>query len=152
MVKILLINGPNLNMLGIREKSIYGDTTLDKIEEKFIEEAQKLSYCATCVQSNSEGELIDILHKSVGVYDGIVLNAGAYTHYSYAIKDAIASINIPTVEVHISNIHKREEFRKKSVIADSCIGQICGFGEYSYTLGLFAIINYFKGQICDRKS
>ena len=139
-MKIFVINGPNLDMLGKREPEIYGSDTLDSLN------AELASYCATVgvepqfFQSNSEGELIDIIHSAHGTADGIVLNAGAYTHYSIAIRDAIAAVELPCVEVHLSNVHKREEFRHKSVISAVCTGVICGFGKKSYKLAIDALL------------
>lgn len=133
---ILVINGPNLNRLGKREPGIYGEKTLDDLQLELEKTASKLSLDVTFRQSNNEGELIDYIHESSDVYEGIVLNAGAYTHYSYAIRDAIASVVVPVIEVHISNVHAREEFRRESVIAPVTIGQISGFGFDSYKLAL----------------
>ena len=144
MKKVLIINGPNLNMLGIREKGIYGTKTLSQINENLLEFSKKLNINLDFFQSNIEGEIINKIHSCYNDYDGIIINPGAYTHYSYAIADAILSVNIPTIEVHLSNIHKREEFRKKSVIAPACIGQISGFSSYSYNLALIAMDNFFK--------
>jgi 3-dehydroquinate dehydratase-2 len=138
--RIAVINGPNLDMLGTREKDIYGTKRLQDIDEEILREAEKYDLGLTFFQSNSEGGLIDYLHGCVGKIDGIVLNAGAYTHYSIALRDAIAAVNIPTVEVHLSNIYKREEFRHTSVIAPVCVGQISGFGAYSYILALRALL------------
>jgi 3-dehydroquinate dehydratase-2 len=137
--KVLLINGPNLNMLGIREPGVYGDLSLTSIEKKLHVLAEELSLALECFQSNHEGEIIDRIHAAYGTMDGIVINPGAFTHYSYAIRDAIAAVGLPTVEVHISNIHKREEFRHHSVTAPVVIGQISGFGAFSYELGLRAL-------------
>lgn len=139
-MKILVINGPNLNMLGKREPHIYGNATLDDLTN-FIKDTFKDKIDIEFFQSNHEGYIIDKLHEANGKFDGIVINPGAFTHYSYAIADAIKSINVKIVEVHISNIHKREEFRHKSVTANGCIGQISGFGFYSYILGINAILN-----------
>ncbi len=140
MKKICVIHGPNLNFLGIREKNIYGQLSLDKINEMILQQAQALGFETEFFQSNCEGEIIDRLqecyHKQT---DGIIINPGALTHYSYAVFDAVASVSIPTIEVHISNIHKREQFRQKSVIAPACIGQISGFGASSYLLALTAM-------------
>jgi len=144
MKKILFINGPNLNMLGIREKSIYGDATLKEIERSVTEKAHELGVVADFMQTNHEGEIIDKIHTSRGVYDVIVINPGAYTHYSIAIRDAIKAVEIPAIEIHLSNIHAREEFRSKSVIAPVCKGQISGFGKYSYILGLYAAVELMK--------
>ncbi|MNI11183.1 3-dehydroquinate dehydratase [compost metagenome] len=139
MKKVLLINGPNLNMLGIREPGVYGDLSLQAIEENLHRLAGELAVDLECFQSNHEGEIIDRIHSAFGTKDGIIINPGAYTHYSYAIRDAIAAVVLPTVEVHISNIHKREAFRHQSVTAPVVIGQICGFGANSYELGLRAL-------------
>ena len=136
-MRILVINGPNLNMLGKREPEIYGARTLDDINEtlvKTFEGRAELSF----YQSNCEGDIVTALHECTA--DGVVLNAGAYTHYSYAIHDAIKSITAPVVEVHLSNIYKREEYRHKSVIASACVGSVCGFGEDSYRLGVEALL------------
>ena len=141
MKRVLVILGPNLNMVGVREKGVYGDETAESINLQFLEHAQKLGYSCEIFQSNHEGDIIDKIHACRGNYDGVVLNAGALTHYSYALHDAIACVRIPFVETHMSNIHAREEFRHKSVIADVCAGQICGFGKFSYFLALDALKN-----------
>ncbi|MCM3716767.1 type II 3-dehydroquinate dehydratase [Fictibacillus phosphorivorans] len=133
---ILVINGPNLNRLGKREPGIYGAKTLDDLQLELERTASELSFHLSFYQSNSEGDIIDRIHESPGKFEGIVLNAGAYTHYSYAIRDAIASVDVPVIEVHISNVHAREEFRRESVIAPVTIGQISGFGFASYKLAL----------------
>lgn len=138
MKKILIINGPNLNLLGTREKDVYGTETLEDIAVKVSEEAKKLSLDFDFIQSNHEGEIIDKIHDARGKYQVIIINPGAYTHYSYAIRDAVKAVLIPTIEIHLSNIHGREEFRSKSVIAPVCAGQICGFGSNSYILALNA--------------
>ena len=132
MYKIKLINGPNLNMLGIRNPKVYGTTTLKEIEEELISYGFSKGVVVDCFQSNSEGALIDEIHSCFRRYDAIILNAGAYTHYSYAIRDAIEAIEIPTAEVHLSDIHKREEFRHISVIQPVCCMQICGRGKQGY--------------------
>lgn len=139
MKRILVMNGPNLNLLGMREPGVYGTDSYDAVCGRIREKAESLSMEVAFFQSNSEGGLIDALHAAMGEYDGIVLNAGAYTHYSYAIRDAIAAIRLPVVEVHLSNIHAREEFRHTSVIAPVCKGQIAGFGPVSYLLALEAL-------------
>ena len=140
-MKILVINGPNINMLGKREPHIYGTETLDDLI-RFVKDTFKENFEIDFFQSNHEGYIIDKLHDANGVYDGVVINPGALTHYSYAIYDAIKSINVDCVEVHISNIHNRkEEFRKKSVTAGACIGQISGFGFYGYILAINALAN-----------
>ena len=136
MKKILILNGPNLNMLGFRNPAIYGGETLENIYDKLRKKADELKVNVDFFQSNSEGELIDAIHHSLGKYDGIVMNPGALSHYSYAIRDAVEGINIPVIEVHISNIHKREEFRHKSVTAPVCKGQICGLGANGYLYAL----------------
>lgn len=145
-MKLLLLNGPNLNLLGTREPEKYGNKTLTDIEINLTEEAKKNNAELVCRQTNYEGKLIDEIQFANGTFDGIILNAGGYTHTSVALRDAIASATIPVVEIHITNIHAREEFRQKSLIAPVCIGQISGFGPYSYHLGLYAIMNYIKKQ------
>ncbi len=140
-MKILVLNGPNLNLLGEREPGIYGCDTLKSINDEIYEAAREMGHDVTFFQSNSEGGLIDRLHESRLDCDGVILNAGAYTHYSYAIRDAISAIKIPVVEVHLSNVNSRDEFRKNSVIAPVCCGTIAGFGKYSYILGLYALDN-----------
>ena len=140
MKKYLVVNGPNLNMLGIREPGIYGKSTLEDLEKMLTEKAEDMKVAIDFFQSNHEGEIIDRIHSAMGVYDGIIINPGAFTHYSYAIADALASVDVRSIEVHISNIHKREEFRRKSVTASSCAGQICGLGFYGYICALEALI------------
>ncbi len=143
-MKILIINGPNINMLGIREKNIYGDKTYDDLCKYLTKESKKLSVDVHIVQTNIEGEIVDYIQDAYNKYDGIIINPAAYTHYSIAIYDAIKAVNIPTVEVHISNIHAREDVRKKSVTASACVGQVCGFGFYGYAMALKALINNIK--------
>ncbi|HHW36978.1 MAG TPA: type II 3-dehydroquinate dehydratase [Bacillales bacterium] len=138
MSKLLLINGPNLNLLGTREPDIYGNTTLKDIEDQMIEFANENGIELSTFQSNHEGYIIDAIHDSRTKYAGIILNPGAFTHYSYAIRDAIASVDVPVIEVHISNVHKREEFRHTSVIAPVCEGQIVGLGIMGYKLAVIA--------------
>jgi len=137
--KILVLLGPNLNLIGVREKGVYGDETSESINMQIIENAKKLNCDCDIFQSNHEGDLIDRIHAARTVYNGAVINAGALTHYSYALRDAIASVRIPFVEVHMSNIYAREEFRHHSVIAPVCAGQIAGFGKNSYFLALAAL-------------
>ncbi len=144
-MKIKLINGPNfnLNLLGIREKDIYGKKNFDDIISNIIEEGKKLSHEIVAFQSNIEGEIINEIHSAYfDGFDGIIINPGAFTHYSIAIYDALKGVEIPTVEVHLSNIYKREEFRHKSVTVPACIGQISGFGDFGYILGIRALENY----------
>ena len=140
MKKILVINGPNLNMLGKREKNIYGDKTLEKINASLNVLAKSKNIDLEFFQSNHEGEIIDILHDERLWAEGVLINPGAFAHYSYAIRDAISSINIPIVEVHISDINNREDFRKKSVISDVCKATISGKGKNSYLEGLRFLI------------
>ena len=139
MKRILVLLGPNLNMVGIREKGVYGSETAETITSEIIAFAAENGMEAEVYQSNHEGDLIDKIHESRLEFDGAVINAGALTHYSYALRDAIAAVSIPYVEVHMSNIHAREEFRYHSVIAPVCRGQIAGFGKHSYFLGITAL-------------
>ena len=139
MKKFLLLNGPNLNLLGTREPEIYGADTLENIEREVCARATELGVEVVCKQTNHEGEIRDLLHMARNEFDGVLLNAGAYTHYSIAIRDAIAAIELPCVEIHLSNVHRREEFRHNSVIAPVCVGVICGFGKMSYLLALEAL-------------
>ena len=143
-MKILFLNGPNLNLLGTREPDKYGTQTLKDIEIFIKEEAKKLNIEIEFYQSNIEGELVNKIQEAKNIFDGIVMNPAAYTHTSVAIRDAILAVAIPTVEIHISNIHTREEFRKTSLTAPACVGQITGFGINSYKLGLIAINDYLK--------
>lgn len=143
-MKILIINGPNINFLGIREKNIYGQTTYEEMCKYLEEEANKLKLDIDLVQSNIEGELVDYIQGAYGKYDGIIINPAAYTHYSIAILDALKAVGLPTVEVHISNVHAREEFRRKSVTAPACIGQISGFGIYGYVMAMTGLGTFKK--------
>ncbi len=136
---VLVIHGPNINMVGERETGIYGKESFESINKQIVSWANELGLNCSIFQSNHEGDIVDKLHQSRHEFDGVILNAGAFTHYSYAIRDAIAAIKKPTVEVHLSNIHNREEFRHNSVIAPVCAGQIAGFGKYSYMLALCGI-------------
>lgn len=146
MRKMLLINGPNLNRLGMREPHIYGHETLGMLEEQMKAFAGEHNVSLTCFQSNHEGMIIDLIHEADSSYEGIIINPGAFTHYSYAIRDAIASISLPVVEVHISNVHTREEFRHTSVISPVTIGQIVGLGFYGYKLALLALLEKTGGN------
>ena len=141
---LLLINGPNLNLVGTREPSIYGSQTLEGIQEELLNFAKELEVKLQFFQSNSEGEMIDCIQKSVGSIDGILINAGAYTHTSIALRDALLGVDIPYVEVHLSNIYSREEFRHKSFLSDKALGLVCGFGANSYQLALQGIVSYLK--------
>ncbi len=140
-MRVLFLNGPNLNLLGKREPQVYGRTTLGEIEAKVRQRARELGIEVEFRQSNVEGELVTWIQQAVNNFEAIVLNAAAYTHTSIAMRDAISAVGVPTVEVHLSNVHAREEFRHKSVIAGVCRGQIAGFGAHSYILGLEAAVN-----------
>lgn len=144
MSSILVLHGPNLNLLGKREPGVYGAVTLEEINQRLKQEAQSLQVELAALQSNHEGVLVDAIQAALGEHQGILINPGAYTHTSVAIRDAIAAVNLPTVEIHLSNIHKREEFRHHSYIAPVAIGQICGFGADSYRLGLQALVHYLR--------
>ncbi|MEH2057202.1 MAG: type II 3-dehydroquinate dehydratase [Nostoc sp.] len=143
-LSILALHGPNLNLLGQREPGIYGSLTLAEINRLLEEEGLKLQAKVFSLQSNHEGILVDTIHGALGQYEGILINAGAYTHTSVALRDAIAAVNLPTVEVHLSNIYRREDFRHHSYIAPVAIGQISGFGVESYLLGLQALVNHLR--------
>ncbi|MGB3312414.1 MAG: type II 3-dehydroquinate dehydratase [Nodosilinea sp.] len=142
MFRVQVIHGPNLNLLGLREPSIYGSQTLATIESMLAEEARGLEAGLEFFQSNGEGALVDCIQACYGRQDGILINPGAYTHTSIAIRDAIAAVGIPTVEIHLSNIHKRESFRHHSYVAAVAVGQICGFGSDSYRLGLYGLVQH----------
>lgn len=145
-MKILCVNGPNLNLLGTREPDKYGTVTLAQIEKNVKSKAQELGVEAVFYQNNIEGEIVNAIQAAKGVYDGIIINPAAYTHTSVAIRDAISAVMIPSVEIHLSNIHTREEFRHKSFTAPVCVGQITGFGSYGYILALFAIVDYLNNH------
>ena len=138
-MRVLVIHGPNLNLLGSREPEVYGDTTLEEIDERLQERARELGFQITCFQSNHEGEIVDKIAEARGSADAIVINPGAYTHTSVAIRDALSAVGLPAVEVHLSNIYARESFRHKSVVAPVVTGQISGFGAGSYILALEAV-------------
>lgn len=142
--RILLLNGPNLNLLGSREAAIYGSETLEGIIKDLSVYAEQHDVELRAFQSNSEGALVDAIHEARTWAEGIIFNAGAYTHYSIALRDAIAAVNLPVVEVHLSNVQAREEFRHQSVLAPVCLGVIAGFGRWSYFLGLDALIRYLS--------
>ena len=144
MTSLLLLNGPNLSLLGTRQPEVYGSTTLSDIEADCAAYASELGVSVTCIQSNHEGELVDAIHAAKGTFAGVILNAGAYTHTSIALMDAIASVELPVIELHLSNIHAREEFRHKSYIARVAIGQICGFGAAGYRLSMDAMLGHLK--------
>ena len=142
MADILILHGPNLNLLGTREPNVYGRETLADINAMLTEHAERLQVQVRCLQSNHEGELIDAIHKAEET--ALLFNPGAFTHYSLALRDAVAAKGLPTVEVHLSNVHAREEFRHRSVIAPVCLGQISGFGSYSYVVGLAALVYHLE--------
>lgn len=141
MKKVLLLLGPNLNLVGIREKAVYGEVSEQTIENEIVKYGKTVDVEITVFQSNWEGAIIDEIHKSRNQFDAVIINPGALTHYSYAIRDAIAGMEIPFIEVHMSNIHKREEFRHNSVTAPVCVGQICGFGADGYKMAIDYIVS-----------
>lgn len=147
-MKILVLHGPNLNMLGRREPSVYGLQTLEQINDSLLQLASELGCTLTIFQSNAEGALIDTIQAAAHDYAGILINPAAYTHTSIAIRDALSAVGLPCVEVHLSNIHRREGFRHTSMIAAVAIGQIAGFGSESYLLGLRALFNHVKNSSC----
>jgi 3-dehydroquinate dehydratase II len=145
-LSVLVLHGPNLNLLGQREPGIYGSLSLAEINRLLDVEGKKLQAKVSALQSNHEGALVDSIHGALGQHEGILINAGAYTHTSVALRDAIAAVNLPTVEVHLSNIYRREEFRHHSYIAPVAIGQISGFGVQSYLLGLQALVHHLRNK------
>jgi len=146
-MKILILHGPNLNLLGKREPDVYGSLTLDEINNLLSESGKSLGVEVTCQQSNHEGALIDALHEAINWADGVVFNPGGYTHTSVSIRDAVAAIGIPVVEVHMSNVYAREEFRHKSLISAVCLGKVVGFGWQSYALGLRALVDSLQANM-----
>ncbi|HEV8242509.1 MAG TPA: type II 3-dehydroquinate dehydratase [Nitrospirales bacterium] len=146
VTKILILHGPNLNLLGSRETDVYGTVTLEGINRDLESLARELDVTLMIHQSNGEGELVEWIQKAKGQFDALVINPGAYTHTSIALRDAVAGVGIPTIEVHLSNIYRREEFRQHSYIAGVALGQISGFGPDSYTLGLRAALAHLRAQ------
>ena len=145
-MQLLALHGPNLNLLGTREPGVYGSQTLDQVNAELESRAQALGAAISCFQSNHEGALVDRIHESRGNVDGILINAGAYTHSSIALRDALLGVAIPFVELHLSNTHARESFRHHSTLADKAVGVICGFGPLSYTLALEGLVAHLRAQ------
>lgn len=145
-MKFLVVNGPNLNLLGVREPEIYGKNGYESLVSRIRASAQSMNVEVEIFQSNHEGAIIDKLHGARGSFDGIIINPGAYTHYSYAILDALKAVDLPAVEVHLSNIHKREEFRHTSVTAAGCDGQVCGLGQFGYVAAMGYLIEKLTGN------
>jgi 3-dehydroquinate dehydratase-2 len=145
-MQLLALHGPNLNLLGTREPGVYGSQTLDQVNAELKSRAQALGAAISCFQSNHEGALVDRIHEGRGSVDGILINAGAYTHSSIALRDALLGVAIPFVELHLSNIHAREPFRHHSTLADKALGVICGFGPLSYTLALEGLVAHLRAQ------
>lgn len=146
VLRVLLLNGPNLNLLGLREPGLYGSATLEGIEMALRRQAAELGVALECFQSNHEGALVDRIQAARGQADGLLINAGAYTHTSIALRDALLAVAIPFVELHLSNIHRREAFRHQSFLADQALGVICGFGATSYTLALQGLVAHLEGE------
>jgi len=145
-MQLLALHGPNLNLLGTREPGVYGSQTLDQVNAELESRAQALGAAISCFQSNHEGALVDRIHEGRGSVDGILINAGAYTHSSIALRDALLGVAIPFVELHLSNTHAREPFRHHSTLADKAVGVICGFGPLSYTLALEGLVAHLRAQ------
>ncbi len=150
-LSVLILHGPNLNLLGQREPEVYGRVSLESINQSLRKEAELLQVAISTLQSNHEGMIIDAVHQALEQHQGIVINPGAYTHTSVAIRDAIAAVNLPTVEVHLSNVYQREPFRHHSHIAPVAIGQISGFGANSYILGLWALVHHLRNDIGEKR-
>ncbi len=145
-MQLLALHGPNLNLLGTREPGVYGSQSLDQVNAELESRAQALGATISCFQSNHEGALVDRIHEGRGSVDGILINAGAYTHSSIALRDALLGVAIPFVELHLSNTHAREPFRHHSTLADKAVGVICGFGPLSYTLALEGLVAHLRAQ------
>lgn len=145
-LRVLVLHGPNLNLLGQREPETYGRRTLAEIDQQLVELAAELDAAIECRQSNHEGELVELIHRAYGRFDGILINPAAYTHTSVALRDALAGVGLPAVEVHMSNVYARESFRHRSFLAPICVGTLCGFGAGSYMLGLRALIDYLNDR------
>ena len=145
VLRVLVLHGPNLNLLGTRDPDVYGTTTLEEINSELARRAAAVGAEVDCAQSNLEGELVTLIQNAAARYDAIVINPGGYTHTSVAIRDALDAVSVPAIEVHLSNVHAREEFRHTSLTAAKCVGQICGFGAQSYYLGLDAALAHVKG-------
>ncbi len=148
-LRVLVLHGPNLNLLGTREPDVYGTTTLDEIDADLSALAASLGGEVECRQSNHEGQLLDWIHEAPGEFSGLLVNPGAYTHTSIALRDAVAGVGLPAVEVHLSNVHAREPFRRESLLAPVCLGTVAGFGANSYRLGLRALMDYLKAPTQD---
>jgi 3-dehydroquinate dehydratase-2 len=144
MIRILVLHGPNLNLLGTREPEVYGKTTFDDLNRSLKEAARNMGVELRIIQSNSEGQIIDAIHDALTYADGIIINPGAYTHYSYAIRDALAAVRLPCIEVHVSNVHAREEWRRHSVVAPVVLGQIIGLGPRGYLIALEALKSHVE--------
>ena len=145
-MRILVLHGPNLNLLGTREPGLYGQDTLAEIDSELQQQAERLGAQLDCFQSNHEGALVERIHQAAGRVDGILINAGAYTHTSIALRDALLGVGLPFVELHLSNVHAREHFRHRSFLADKAVGVICGFGPISYYLALEGMVAHLRSQ------